>query len=99
MAHYSREIPHQSRAADQVLALLLAYPHARRVGEGITVRELLRDHPEQLKSAASVIAALDLLTEEGQVIREKSKGHAHPYDSIRIYAVSDDLDNSPRSEV
>ena len=84
MAHYSRLISHQARATDQVHALLLDYPVIRQL-EGITVKELLRDHPEQLKSAVAVIAAVDLLIEEGKVIREKSTGHAHPFDSIRVY--------------
>jgi len=87
MAHYSRNIAHESRAADQVLAKLLSYPLKRQV-QGVTVKKLLRDHPDQLKSDISVIAALDLLTEEGKVIREKSTGHAHPYDSIRLYPVA-----------
>jgi hypothetical protein len=84
MAHYSRNISHQARATDEVDALLLAYPPIRKL-EGITIKELLRDHPGRLKSDISVIAAVDLLTEEGKVRREKSTGHQHPYDSIRIY--------------
>ncbi len=84
MALYSRTISHESRAADYIQALLLSYPPERQA-QGITVKELLRDYPNQLKSDISVLAALDLLTEERKVVREKSTGHAHPYDSIRIY--------------
>jgi hypothetical protein len=84
MAHYTRSTPHQARASDQVQALLSAYPSARQE-YGITVKEFLWEHPDQLKCAASVIAAIDLLTEEGKVIREKSIGHQHPFDGIRIF--------------
>jgi hypothetical protein len=84
MAYYSRSISHQDRATDEVHALLLAYPTIRQL-EGITVKELLWDHPDRLKCDISVIAAVDLLTEEGKVNRVKSTGHPHPYDSIRIY--------------
>jgi hypothetical protein len=84
MAHYSRSISHQSLAADEVQALLFSYPIGRQA-IGITIKELLRDYPERLKSDISVIAAVDLLTEEGKVLRQKSTGHAHPYDSIRIF--------------
>ena len=84
MAHYSRNISYQARATEEVHALLLAYPPIRQL-EGITVKELLCDHPDHLKSDIGVIAAADLLTEEGKVRREKSTGHQHPYDSIRIY--------------
>jgi hypothetical protein len=43
---------------------------------------LVRDHD---LDSTSVIAAVDLLAEEGKVIREKSGGHLNPYDGIRIY--------------
>jgi hypothetical protein len=84
MAYYSRDISHQARAADQIEALLLAYPYDRRLA-GITVKELMRDHPDRLKSAVSVIAAIDLLTEEEKVVREKSTGHPNFLDSIKVY--------------
>ena len=84
MAYYSRTISHQARATDEVHAVLLAYPPTRQA-EGITVKNLLWDHPARLKSDIAVIAALDLLTEEGKVMRVKSTGHPHPYDSIRIF--------------
>jgi hypothetical protein len=84
MAHYSRNISHQARAADQIQALLLAYPYTRQL-EGITVKELMRDHADRLKSVVGVIAAIDLLTEEEKVIREKSTGHQNFLDSIRVY--------------
>ncbi len=86
MAYYSRKISHQSRATDQVHSVLSAYPLQRQL-DGITVKELLCEHPERLKSDIGVIAAVDLLTEEGKVRREKSTGHAHPYDSIRVFPI------------
>jgi hypothetical protein len=84
MAYYSRDISYQARATDQVESVLRTYPFDRQL-HGITVKELLWEHSDRLKSDIAVIAAVDLLTEEGKVRREKSTGHAHPYDSIRIF--------------
>jgi hypothetical protein len=67
--------------------MLLSYSQARRVG-GITVTELLKDHPEELRSDISVIAAVDLLAEEGKVMRETSTDHPHSYDSLRIFPLT-----------
>jgi hypothetical protein len=46
-------------ATDEVYGYVLAYP------DGITVRKLMQDH-ERLKDPNSVLAAIDLLREEGE---------------------------------
>ena len=84
MALYSRSRPEQARAADEIEALLLAYPYIRQV-EGITVWELMRDHPNRLKSAIGVLAAIGLLTEERRVRREMFPGQQNCLEMIRVY--------------
>jgi hypothetical protein len=84
MEHFSRLLPQEARAADQVMALLLAYPFERQA-KGITVKELMRDYPDRLKCASSVIAAIYLLEEERQIILETSYGHENCLDSLRAY--------------
>jgi len=84
MAAYSRLLSWEARATDEVLALLINYSAERRV-QGITVKELVRDYPNRLKDYRSVIAAVDLLSDEGRVLVERSSGHNHALDSIRIY--------------
>jgi hypothetical protein len=81
---YSRLIAPQSRATDEVHALLLSYSRLHQM-EGITLRELLTDYSEQLKSTDTVIAAVNLLAEESKVVYKKSRGHSDPRNSIRIY--------------
>lgn len=84
MGHFSRLLPQEARAADQIMALLLNYPFERRA-RGITVKELMRDYPERLKCASSVIAAIYLLEEERQIMLERSYGHENCLDSLRAY--------------
>lgn len=78
MSGYSRSIPQQSRAADQICVFVQTYP------DGVTIRRLMADNAEYLKDANSVLAAVDLLVEEGKVIRETHPGQEHYLDSIRI---------------
>jgi hypothetical protein len=66
------------------MALLLNYPFERRA-EGITVKELMRDYPDRLKCASSVMAAIYLLEEERQIILERSYGHENCLDCLRAY--------------
>jgi hypothetical protein len=66
------------------MALLLNYPFKDR-GLGITLNKLLRDFPDRLKHVPSVIAALYLLEEEGQIRLERSCGHENYLDSLRAF--------------
>jgi hypothetical protein len=61
MSHYSRAIPHHSRAVDEVYTLISGY------SEGVTFNRLLREHAARLKDGSSVIASIYLLMEEGKV--------------------------------
>jgi hypothetical protein len=81
MAHYSRSIAHQSRAADTVYSLIRPYSF------GVTVRQLMSEHSDRLKDANSVLAAIDLLAEEGKVLREKSFPKPHYLDAIKVYPI------------
>jgi hypothetical protein len=83
MALYSRSLAHQSRATNEIHNLLQAYP------DGVTVRKLMQDNEERLKSPDSVLAAIDLLVEEGKAKREQSTGHDHYLDSIKVYPLNE----------
>lgn len=84
MALYSRLVPSQARTTDQVLALLMNYPAERRV-LGVTVGDVMRDHSDRLTNPSSVLAAVDLLSEEGIVSVEKHTGLNDYRDATRIY--------------
>jgi hypothetical protein len=79
MALYSRAVAHESRAADEIYGFISAYY------AGVTVRKLMSDHPDRLKDSNSVLAAIDLLTEEGKIGRQISPGQDHSLDSIRVW--------------
>jgi hypothetical protein len=81
MALYSRSLAHQSRATNEIHNLLQAYP------DGVTVRKLMQDNDERLKDPRPVLAAIELLIEEGKAKQEKSTGHEHYLDSITVYPV------------
>lgn len=78
MALYSRDVSHEARATDAVHTFILRYPN------GVTLRQLMNDNSNSLKDANSVIAAIDLLQEEKKIRVEKSVGHAHHHDSIKV---------------
>ena len=78
MSKYLRSIAHQSRATDEIYCLLQPYE------DGVTVRQLMRDN--EMKDANTVLAALDLLVEEGKIRRETSKGHKDHLDGIKVYS-------------
>src|SRR5882724_6093453 len=59
MALYSRSVPHESRAADDVQRTVQRYP------DGVTFEELMRDNPQ--KDRSSILAAIELLIEEGKI--------------------------------
>jgi hypothetical protein len=84
MGHYSRLLTQEARAADQVMAYLRNYPFERRAS-GIAVKELMRDYPDRLKCASSVIAAIYLLEEERQIMLERSCGHENCLDGLRAH--------------
>lgn len=81
MALYSRLIPHQKRAADQIHSMILRYP------DGVTVRTLMKDNSEFLKDPNSVLAAIDLLVKEGKIREERSTGHEHHLDSVKVFPI------------
>jgi hypothetical protein len=56
--HYGRQIPNQSRAADNILEIISTYP------EGVTVDDMVKSHKVDLSSA---LAAIDLLFHEGKL--------------------------------
>jgi hypothetical protein len=49
----------------------------------------MQDNEERLKSADSVLAAIDLLVEEGKAKREQLGWHEHHLDSIKVYPVNE----------
>jgi len=84
MALYSRLIADQSHTTDVVYALILHYP------AGVTVKTLMQENAEFLKNPNSVLAAIGLLSQEEKIREEKSTGHAHHLDSIRVYPITKD---------
>jgi hypothetical protein len=81
MSEYLRSIASHARAADDVYALLVGYPH------GVTVRKLMEDHSDRLKDANSVLAAIDLLEKEKKVKRVVTPGKPHHLDSITALVI------------
>lgn len=92
MALYSRMMAHESRASDEVFSYLRAYP------DGVTVRELMRDHQNRLKDTNTVLAAIDLLEEEGKIRQEKSPGQEHYLDSVKVWPVERPIDPARLNE-
>lgn len=86
MSGFLRTLPQHARVADLVEGLLRSYPLELQL-IGITVQDLLRDHQDQIKDASSVIAALDLLAEEGKIRKETTTGHADLFAGIRAYPI------------
>jgi hypothetical protein len=85
MAHYSRNVAHESRATDEVYSLIQGYPN------GVTLNQLMSDNPDRLKDVRSVLAAIDLLTEEGKVRREVTPGKQDWRDGITVTQIPADL--------
>src|ERR1700761_6438139 len=82
MALYSRSIPHQSRAADEIQKLV------RQYSQGVTVNELMRSNPDRLKDASSVLAAIELLIEEGKLKSNEPWGGKGFLDEVKLYVPS-----------
>lgn len=61
MALYSRSVAHQSRGADYVFALICGYEN------GVSLKQLMHDHPERLRDAGAVWCCIQLLLEEGRI--------------------------------
>ena len=76
---YSRNIPHESRATDAVFTLLLNYP------DGTTVRRLMADNADKLKDPNTVLAAIEVLQEEGKIYKQVAPGQEHHLNSIKVW--------------
>jgi len=88
MSVYERKIEHERVFTDEIHDVLLTYPHQRLLIDGITIGDLLRDHPERLKADPwNIAAAVDLLKREGKVRIETSGGHDNAWDATRIFLV------------
>jgi hypothetical protein len=61
VALYRRSSPQESRAADKVYELISTHRN------GVTFYDLMQDHPNEISDNSSVLAAIDLLREEGKV--------------------------------
>jgi len=61
MALYSRKVAHQSRATDEVLALVCGYEN------GVSLKQLMHDNPKRLRDAGAVYCCIQLLLEEGKI--------------------------------
>jgi hypothetical protein len=79
MGQYSRLEPSEAEGADLVHALVLRHP------EGITAGRLMRNYKDRLKDYRSILAAAELLADEGKVRVEKSGGHEDVLDVTKIY--------------
>jgi hypothetical protein len=86
MSVFLRSLPQDARATDLVEGLLRSYPLKRQL-VGITVQDLLRDHQDQITDASSVIAAMDLLADEGNIRLGRSNGHTDVFESNRAYVL------------
>jgi predicted ATPase len=82
MANYSRSIPHQSRAADEVHDIVQRYP------KGVTFEDLMRSNSKRFKDRNSVLAAIELLIEEGKITSEKPWGGKGFLDEVKLYVPS-----------
>jgi len=85
MSVYERENEQEDVATNEIHDLLIGYPR-QRILEGITIGDVLRDHP-RLKDPSSVAAAVDLLEREGKIRVEISGGHDNAWDATRIFLV------------
>lgn len=79
MALYSRSIPHQSRAADEVQNIV------QRYSQGVTFKELMRGNPHRLKDESSVLAAIELLIEEGKLKTDTPWSGKGFLDAVKLY--------------
>jgi hypothetical protein len=86
MSGFLRSLPQDARATDLVEALLRSYPPERQLA-GITVQDLLHDHQDQITDASSVIAAMDLLADEGNIRLGRSNSRTDVFASIRAYVL------------
>jgi hypothetical protein len=82
MGQYSRHIQHESEFSDLVDVLVTKHP------KGITVGQLMRLYPDQLKAYSAILPALELLAEKGKIKVEKSGGHDDPLDVYKAYPMT-----------
>jgi hypothetical protein len=61
MVGFSRSNPDEARATDEVATALQSYR------DGTTFEKLMQDHKERFKDGSSILAAIDLLIQEGKV--------------------------------
>ena len=80
MALYSRDSPQESRAADKVLVLISGHPN------GVTFIDLIHRHRDEISDWSSVLAAIDLLREEGKVITDEPWQGRGYLETVRLYA-------------
>jgi hypothetical protein len=83
MSFFSRNVDSDDRATHAVHIALLSYSPALQIA-GISVADLLRDHKERLPDVDSILAAIDLLAEEGKIIRDTS-GKGDLYERTRVF--------------
>jgi predicted ATPase len=79
MALYSRSVPHESRAADEVQNVVQRYP------QGVTFEDLMRGNPHRLKDRNSVLAAIELLIEEGKLKTDMPWSGKGFLDDVKLY--------------
>jgi hypothetical protein len=81
---FTRLIPWESRATDEVAALLMNYPAEQRA-LGLMVGQLKTDYPNRLKDGRSLIQCVNLLAEEGFLRVERSWTDADVLESLTVY--------------
>jgi hypothetical protein len=86
MSGFLRSLPQDARATDLVEDLLRSYPLKQQM-VGITVQDLMRDHQNQITERTSLIAAMELLADEGSIRLGRSKGHADVFEIVRAYVL------------
>src|SRR5689334_1605405 len=79
MALYSRSVPHESRAADEVQNAVQRYP------QGVTFEDLMQGNPHRLQDRSSVLAAIELLIEEGKLKTDRPWSGKGLLDDVKLY--------------